>query len=239
MPLRRPQIICHMVTSLDGRLLAERWTDDLDALVATYDAVADRLDADGWIVGRETMAHYLAEGAPNIGPAPLERPDRIADRGGRGLAVCFDRQGRLRPESAVVEGEHLVLVLSQRVSDGHVEALAGRGVSVVFSGPKGEDIAGALARIGAGFGVKRLLLEGGGALNGAFLAAGLIDETSTLIHPVVDGQQGVPAIYDHPQATPRALELIASEVLEGGTVWLRHRIEEPETARSQRPAPTP
>lgn len=222
----RPHIICHMVTSLDGRLLAERWTDDLAALVATYDAAAGRLAAGGWIVGRETMAHYLPAGAPNLGPVSVARPDRFADCGGRDLAICFDRQGRLHPESAVVEGEHLVLVLSGRVSEAHVAALAARGVSVVFSGSEGDDIGGALARIGAHFGVTRLLLEGGGRLNGAFLAAGLIDETSTLIHPVVDGGQGVPAIYDHPQATPRRLALIASESLRDGTVWLRHRVQE-------------
>ena len=38
--------------------------------------------------------------------------------------------------------------------------------------------------------MKRLLLEGGGGTNGAFLRAGLIDELSLILCPAVDGAKG-------------------------------------------------
>lgn len=222
--MTRPEIICHMITTLDGRLEPDRWPRTEAELLAVYDPVAERLGGDGWIAGRHTMAHYLPHAAPALGAAPLSRADRIADRRGRKLGIAFDRAGRLRPVSGDLGSDHLVLVLSERVSEAHVEAMAAQGVSVVFSGPEGDDIAGALQRIGRAFGVGRLLLEGGGELNGAFLAAGLIDETSTLICPLIDGQAGAPAIYDHrgPVAA-QALELLSMETLEGGIVWMRHR----------------
>ena len=44
------------------------------------------------------------------------------------------------------------------------------------------------------FGAKKLLLEGGGAINGAFLKHMLIDEFSTLIYPAVDGVAGHKAL---------------------------------------------
>ncbi|MGI3166263.1 dihydrofolate reductase family protein [Pseudooceanicola sp. 200-1SW] len=220
-----PHIICHMITSLDGRLATERWPVSEETLLEIYDQAAAEIAADGWIVGRATMAEFMQTGAPGISETPRPRPDQPGRAAGRRLGICFDRLGRLRPEGEDLEGDHLVLVLSEQVSDAHVAYLTGMGISVFFSGPEGDALGPALARIGAAFGVHRLLLEGGGQLNGAFLAAGLIDETSTLIYPVVDGQGGVPAIYDHGGATTAgALELISTQTRDHGVVWLRHRL---------------
>jgi 5-amino-6-(5-phosphoribosylamino)uracil reductase len=94
-----------------------------------------------------------------------------------------------------------------------------------------------MAQLAQVFGVKRLLLEGGGRINGAFLKHRLIDEFSTLIHPAVEGVAGAQSIvdYDGPSGerpgAGQSLRLIGCETLEGGMVWLRHRVEEA-------PAPT-
>jgi 5-amino-6-(5-phosphoribosylamino)uracil reductase len=89
-----------------------------------------------------------------------------------------------------------------------------------------------MAQLAGVFGVKKLLLEGGGIINGAFLRHHLIDEFSTLIHPAVDGVAGSPSIVDYHGADKerpgagQALRLIECETLEGGTVWLRHAVED-------------
>jgi riboflavin biosynthesis pyrimidine reductase len=77
-------------------------------------------------------------------------------------------------------------------------------------------------------GLERVLLEGGGSANGAFLRAGLIDEISLAICPAVDGAKGAPSIFDSSDkdagiAAPMMLASI--EVPEGGVVWLRYRPE--------------
>lgn len=220
----RPRITCHMVTSLDGRLLPSRWPVDGAAMTALYEDVAGRLGAEGWIVGRRTMAEFVPCDAPRTGPAPACAPaDRIAPHRAPGLAIGIDRTGRLRPQTGRVGDDHLVLVMGEAVAADHVEDLARRGVSVVFAGPTGDDLAGALRRIGQAFGVAHLLLEGGGRINGAFLDAGLVDETSTLIQPVIDGGAEVPAIYRGAAAAVR-LKPVATEALADGVVWLRHRV---------------
>ncbi|MGR3783045.1 MAG: dihydrofolate reductase family protein [Albimonas sp.] len=222
-----PSVVCHMIASLDGRLLTRRWGVAQERLLALYDAAAERLDADGWMAGRETMQDYLEHGPPALAEAPpaAPRPDRIAAPGARRVGVAFDRHGRLRPGAGEIDGDHLVVAVSEQVCEAHVARLAAQGVSVIFAGPQGEDIPRVLARLGEVFGLRRVLLEGGGRLNAAFLAADAIDETSTLIYPVLDGQRGVPAIYDDPGAArPRRLELIGAETLEGGVPWLRHRV---------------
>ena len=53
-----------------------------------------------------------------------------------------------------------------------------------------------VALLGAQFGVRRLLLEGGGHINGAFLDAGLVDEVSLLIAPGIDGRHDVTAVFE-------------------------------------------
>jgi riboflavin biosynthesis pyrimidine reductase len=42
-------------------------------------------------------------------------------------------------------------------------------VSYVFAGPKGHDLPRAMEQLCSVFGLKKLLLEGGGKINGAFL----------------------------------------------------------------------
>ena len=53
-------IVCHMITSLDGCILLERWSKPAERVDFTqvYEATAKRLQGDGWIVGRITMAEY-------------------------------------------------------------------------------------------------------------------------------------------------------------------------------------
>ena len=49
-----------MITSLDGCILLERWSKPAERVDFTqvYEATAKRLQGDGWIVGRITMAEY-------------------------------------------------------------------------------------------------------------------------------------------------------------------------------------
>ena len=220
----RPHITCHMITTLDGRLKTEGWPYSEDELLTIYDAVGARLEGQGWIIGRASLEGWVPHVEPMLDPAPTAQPDRLADLAGRTLGVVFDRKGRLLPDTDELEGDHLAIVLSERVAQAHVERLIERGISVVFGGPDGDDIEGALTSIAEGFAIDRLLLEGGGTLNGTFLAKGLIDATSTLILPLIDGNSGAPAIYEQGAGPAQSLELVQAETLENGIVWLRHRV---------------
>jgi riboflavin biosynthesis pyrimidine reductase len=58
--------------------------------------------------------------------------------------------------------------------------------------------------------------------------AGLVDEISQVVVPVVDGGAGVPGIFDIPGPAPRraaaSLRLINRRMLPGGVHWLRYHI---------------
>jgi riboflavin biosynthesis pyrimidine reductase len=82
--------------------------------------------------------------------------------------------------------------------------------------------------LGKALGIRKLLLEGGGTLNGAWLKAGLIEEISQVIVPIVDGGRGVAGFFDIPGPAPRkaaaALRLIKHQKLAGGIQWHRYRV---------------
>src|SRR5260221_11976916 len=98
----RPKIICHMMSSIDGRLLADRWTAPANGINAAtlrshYDQVASRFDSNGWIVGRTTMEEIVGNNPPRVvKPAAAGlRTTHIADRKGRDVARGFDPHGQL------------------------------------------------------------------------------------------------------------------------------------------------
>lgn len=233
----RPKIICHMVSSIDGRLVSSRWTRpargiDADQLWQYYEDVAARFASDGWMVGRKTMEGYAKGHARASRPVEGDlRRTFIADRKGRNVAVVFDPHGKLHYEQDNAGGDHIVAVLSERVPDDYLAELREVGISYLFAGPEGHDLVRAMDVLGDSFSVKTLLLEGGGRINGAFLKAGLIDEISLLVFPGIDGLAGSPSIFgyvgepDERPAFGRSLRHIATETLEGGVVWLRYQIE--------------
>ena len=233
----RPTIICHMGASIDGRLHPSRFTRaapgvSWDVLRAHYEKIHDRFEADGWIVGRVTM-NEMAKGTERS-PAQAPKPARkahIAGAGNRKLAIAIDPSGRVHYGKDNVGGDHAVAVLGTQVSDAYLAELREDGVSYLFAGERGDDLSGAMQQLASLLGVRTLLVEGGGKINGAFLKHNLIDEFSTLIYPAVDGVAGAQSIVDYDGAegdrpgAGQTLRLTHCETLEGGMVWLRHKVE--------------
>jgi riboflavin biosynthesis pyrimidine reductase len=143
----------------------------------------------------------------------------------------LDAHGKIAWGRADIGGDPIVAVLTQRVSDAHLAGLREDGVSYIFAGECQADLGLALDILNRELGIKRLLLEGGGNANGSFLRTGLIDEISLAIFPAVDGTKGAPCVFDSydeeaaAAAPVCAMTLESSEVLEGGVIWLRYRLQ--------------
>src|SRR5205085_680609 len=87
------------------------------------------------------------------------------------------------------------------------------------------DLPLALDKIGQRLGVRTLMLEGGGGINGSMLQADLIDELSLLVAPVADARSGTAALFDSDGQglVPRRLSLEAVEKRADDILWLRYR----------------
>jgi riboflavin biosynthesis pyrimidine reductase len=225
----RPRVICHMAISVDGRIVADKWPD-APAVRREYEQIHASYAANGWMCGRVTMEPF-ALGVRSDSDVAREytgsaREDFVAPGEHESFAVAIDPRGRLAWKSNAIDGDHVITVLCERVSDEYLAFLRERGVSFVLAGKKDVNLALALEKIGARFGIRTLMLEGGGRVNGGMLAAGLIDEVSILIVPVADGRVGTPAVFDidGDGAAPRRLTLDGVERRSGEMVWLRYRL---------------
>jgi riboflavin biosynthesis pyrimidine reductase len=220
-----------MTTSIDGRIVVHGWPDSA-AVRREYEVVHASYEADGWICGRVTMEPFAGGVRPEAelvrehaaGGAPRE--DFRAPGEFDSFAFAVDARGRLAWESNDIDGDHVVAILSERVSDEYLAFLRGRGVSYLLAGAPDVDLALALAKVAAQFGVRTLMLEGGGRINGGMLRAGLVDEVSLLVAPVVDGRVGTPGLFDaDDDFAPQRLVLDAAERRADDVLWLRYRVE--------------
>lgn len=226
----RPRVICHMISSLDGRIIVQRWGSDLSGR-AEYEATAATFEAQAWLCGRVTMEKDFTKGRqPDLrlgaGAAPLDRADFVAPHQATSFAIAVDAHGKLGWESADLDGDHLIVVLTQQVGDEYLAYLRRLGISYVFGGPKTLDFARVLARLGELFPIRTILLEGGGHLNGSLLKAGLVDELSLLHYPVIDGAAASATVFEQgsdPGPAPR-LQLLSVAQRPHGIVWLRYQV---------------
>jgi 2,5-diamino-6-(ribosylamino)-4(3H)-pyrimidinone 5'-phosphate reductase len=227
----KPYVICHMVTSIDGKILGERWgrlprVGDSGKL---FETTAASFGVEAWLVGNTTMKEFA--GPPRRLPAAtgrVERKDYVADARARRFAIGADAKGVLRFQQPQVNGDHVVVLVSEKVSDAYLAHLRAAGVSYLFCGRRHVDVRRALRKIGARLRLRKLLLEGGGVFNGSVLAAGEIDEISQVIAPIADGGAGITSVFDIPGPPPRMaaarLRLLGHRTLPGGVIWLRYRV---------------
>ncbi|MGI4884648.1 MAG: RibD family protein [Janthinobacterium lividum] len=223
----KPRVICHMMSSLDGRTIVQRWGDAPDT--QAYETTAATFAAQAWLCGRVTMEKDFTKGrrpALKPGAGPLDRTDFVADAAATSFAVAVDAHGRLGWESAYIDADHVVAVLTEQVGDDYLAYLREKGVSYVFGGAQALDFALVLDKLGRLFPIETILLEGGGHLNGSLLKAGLIDELSLLYYPVADGAPTSAALFEQGDAPGPAVrfELLGVQQVPPGIVWLRYRV---------------
>jgi 2,5-diamino-6-(ribosylamino)-4(3H)-pyrimidinone 5'-phosphate reductase len=217
-----------MLTSLDGRIVTTNWPLS-DEGRGEYEATGAFFKADAWMCGRVTMAAFAR--GPAVSNEPNDRAvqkiDYIAPGDHASFAIAIDASARLNWQTNEIGGDHVVAILTEKVSSDCLAALQSRRVSYLFAGCDEIDLALLLDKLVRKLQIKTLLLEGGGKINGSMLAAGLIDELSILIAPITDGSIGTPTLFDivaGNERSPSSMRwtLAGVESRAGGIIWLRY-----------------
>jgi riboflavin biosynthesis pyrimidine reductase len=221
-----------MVASVDGRTLISRWRPADAHKIGLFDRLHELLSGDAWLVGRVTGQEYAKGDAYSVHTdQSYPRESWVARRAATAYGIVLDTHGKIAWGRSDIGDDPIVAVLTKKVSDAHLAGLRRDGVSYIFAGDHDLDLGLALETLNRELGIKRLLLEGGGVTNGAFLRAGLIDEVSLAIFPAADGMRGAPCVFDSRDeevgapAPLRSMRLESNQVLEGGAVWLRYRLQ--------------
>ena len=142
-------------------------------------------------------------------------------------AVAFDPHGRLGWKSnRIIDADEdpgydkaqIIEVLTKQVDPRYLGYLEAMGIPYIFAGESEIDVELALFKLKNIVGINTLLLEGGSILNGAFQRAGVIDELSLVVDPVIGGE-GKPLCMDSKVEEYRLADLKNYN----GIVWLNYK----------------
>ena len=136
----------------------------------------------------------------NMGPGPAKYR-RLRLR--RGLAefnlrVIVSGSGTVNPRAEVFRRgfSPIIILTTRRATAGRLKKLRAVATQVKICGATEIDFPGALRWLRQQWGIKRLLCEGGGALNDALFRAGLVNELHLTVCPRVFGGRTAPTIAD-------------------------------------------
>ena len=232
----KPYVLCHMVSSVDGRIWGSRWRPKGNVIPNLFERLHDQLVEElggaSWLCGRVT-AQEFARGKGKVYPPTTEtfpRENWFALREAKAWGVFLDAHGKAVWERKDIGGDPILVILTEQVPDSHLAGLRGEGISYIFAGKTEVDLALAFDTLSRELGIRNLLIEGGGGANGAVLRAGLLDELSLVISPAIDGSTGAPTVFnsgdvDLGPAPIESMVLASHEVLDGGAVWLRYKMK--------------
>ena len=206
--MNRPYIICHMVTSIDGKVTGDFLSSPASkkACEIYYD-INRNLKSNGFICGRVTMEGSFTGGwYPDLREYEKKaKTDFIPDNLSGFYAVAFDTNGKLGWKSNRIidpdgdpgyDGAQIIGVLSENVDERYLGYLEEMKIPYIFAGKDKIDIELALIKLKNIIGIDTLLLEGGSIINGAFERANAIDELSLVVAPVVAQRQDKPLFAD-------------------------------------------
>ena len=229
--MSKPYIICHMVMSIDGKVTGDFLSKpECESAIESYYQINRDYRADAFTCGRITMEESFTHGyQPDLSEFAnfnVQRDDYMADKDAGFFAVAFDRHGRLGWQTEKIidddsgyDNAHIIDVLCEDVSDAYLAYLQSIGVSYVFAG-KGElNLSLALDKLYCLFGIKKLLLEGGSIINGAFERENVINELSLVVAPIIAGTEGKPLFYE---SEIQNYTLTETKLLPDSAVWLNY-----------------
>lgn len=225
--MKRPYLICHMMTSVDGRIDCAM-TEHLPGVQEYYETL-DALNTPSRISGRVTAELEMAN--PGVfqpkDPTPLGREAFSKKIAADGYEIVTDTKGTLLWSQPGPDERPLLILTSTAVTQEYLAYLDRQNISWIACGETHIDLPRACELLAAEFGVERASVVGGGNINAGFLRAGLLDEVSLLIGAGIDGRGGMAAVFDgSPMDYPvTQLKLDDVKAFESGAVWLRYTVK--------------
>ncbi len=184
-----PKIITHNAVSLDGSISG--FSIDLEK----YYAVAGSLKPDAMLVGSSTAKSGIemySDGIPDESTADFVKP-RITPDDIRPYWVIPDHdgllQGRLHIFRRFEYCKDVIILLSEKSPESYVKYLMERNYDVIIAGHEDVDLKHSLEILAKKYDCKTVVTDSGGNLNKALLEAGLVDEISLIINPVLVDQK--------------------------------------------------
>ena len=225
--MKKPYIICHMMTSVDGRIDCAM-TSQLPGVDDYYETLSAS-NVPTTVSGRVTAELEMSEpgtfNETDVTPLGKESFSKKIDAAG--YEIVIDTHGKLLWPDAEGMDKPYLIITSEQVAKEYLRYLDGKNISWIACGNERVDLARAAEILFEEFGVKRMGIVGGAAINTAFLNDGLLDEISILIGAGVDGRAEMPSVFDGRKLSHPLTHLTLSDVkkFDSGAVWLRYKVK--------------
>lgn len=235
--MNRPNIICHMVMSIDGKVTGDYLSrPECEKATDIYYKINRNYKADGFICGRVTMESSFTDGGcPYLTQCESVKHDMnlkmdfILDNEYLSgfYAIAFDPKGKLGWKSNKIidedpgyGGAQIIEVLTEQVDPRYLGYLESMEIPYIFAGETEIDVELALFKLKNIIGINNLLLEGGSIANGYFERADVIDELSLVVAPLIARSDDKPLFMDSNIAD---YELKEIKQYENGVVWTNYK----------------
>ena len=202
----RPRVVTFNIASIDGRigfpdrLLLQgdpRW-DAISRCPGVTLADMEALHAPDAMLGGSNS--FVAADAPPLDlPSPAKEHGLYEDFAPDGPTRWFtavDSRGRVRWSYKEMGGWHLLVLVAAATPAGYLAFLREEGIPYLVVGDERVDLAVALTQLQERLGVRTVVADGGGRLNGALLRAGLVDEVDLQFLPAVIGAPDAPSLFE-------------------------------------------
>lgn len=222
-----PRVILHNAVSLDGRI------DGFEPDVGRFYELAGAFDEDATLAGSETILRSPSGAEHDRPDDPIPPPAGAGDE--RPLLVVVDSRGRVRCWGALRAAglwRGCIAAVSEATPRAYVDFLRARAVDTILAGELRVDLRAMLHELAERHGVRTVRVDSGGALNAALLSAGLVDEVSLLVHPVLAGDRTPRSFYRTDGERPVALRLRSAQTQADGALWLRYEVARPAQEKS-------
>lgn len=234
MKMHKPYIICHMLTSLDGKIAGDFLEqENTIKLSDEYYRIHREWNADAFLCGRVTMEKSFTHGhqvdLSQYQNQKVNRDDYIATFS-HFYAVAIDPSGKLGwtdhcliDEDPGYDQAHIIEVLNENVQDAYLCYLREKGISYIFGGKDQLNMGLVCHKLYTLFHIQTLLLEGGGIVNGSFAREKLIDEISLILTPIVENTSDSHSLFESYQSDSLLFQLDHIQKLDHHGLWLTYK----------------
>lgn len=239
--MNRPYIFCHMMTSLDGKIMGDYMdTPEGEAAGNVFYEIAFGKEPyyhhQGWLSGRVTTDdNFTFYEKPELdeNAAVVPEGDFIIKAHVPMYYVSVDPSGKLGWKSNLLHyidtTAHVIEILTEKATNSYKAFLRKLEIPYIIAGKDELDYALAMEKLYDLFNIHTLMLGGGGILNWSFIQAGMCDEISIVIAASADGSTDTPALFSAKNGlaanTAKGFSLENAQVKDGGSVWLRYKVK--------------
>lgn len=233
----RPYIVCHMLQSIDGKISGNFFNFESTLnLSMIYQQMAKAYKGNAIIYGSVTLVERYGDSKTldleSFSKETVEKKDYIHHGLEKSWVIAIDPHGDIGWSNEVLKDNRLktkgvITVVSDSVSNEYLAYLQSLNISYLIGGQVNNfNLKEIVKKLKDKFGIEKIMLQGGGIVNGTFLSADLIDEISLIIAPIVGGDQAATLFgngeYLKAEISPVKYSLTKSEPLTDSGIWLNY-----------------